>query len=91
MLNKYRRKIDRGTASIEILRPRRSKSLKDAAASFNLSYMFLSRYIKKKDAYEANPKSNEQRVQSLEFIHSSGTSYSRPSPPGDTVNDWAHV
>lgn len=34
----------------------RGKNLKDAAASCNLNYMSLSRYIKKKEAFQANPE-----------------------------------
>ncbi|XP_072403230.1 uncharacterized protein [Diabrotica undecimpunctata] len=62
MPNKYTRKTDRGTASVEIYVLAfeevrlRGKSLRDAAASYNLNYMSLSRYIKKKEVYHANPE-----------------------------------
>lgn len=62
MPNNYTRKTDRGTASVEIYDLAfeevrlRGKSLRDAAASYNLNYMSLSRYIKKKEAYQANPE-----------------------------------
>lgn len=62
MPNNYRRKTDKGTASVEIYDlafeevKLRNKSLRNAAASYNLNYMSLSRYIKKKEACQANPE-----------------------------------
>lgn len=61
MPNNYKRKTDKGTSSVEIYDLAfeevqfRGKSLRDAASSYNLNYMSLSRYIKKKVAYQANP------------------------------------
>lgn len=34
----------------------RGKSLREAAVSLNLNYMSLSRYIEKKESFEANPE-----------------------------------
>lgn len=56
----YKRKTDRGMSSIEIYDLAaeevllRQKSLRDAAASYNLNHSSLFRYIKKKKAFEAN-------------------------------------
>lgn len=54
MPNKYKRKTDRGMSSAEIYElafeevTLRGKSLRNAASSYNLNYMSLQRYIKKK-------------------------------------------
>lgn len=51
MPNKYKRKTDRGMASIEIYElafkevTLRGQSLRNAASSYNLNYMSLQRYI----------------------------------------------
>lgn len=60
MPNKYIRKTDRGMASDEIYELAfeevtiRGQSLRNAAFSYNLNYMSLSRYIKKKQAFQDN-------------------------------------
>ncbi|XP_022829429.1 uncharacterized protein LOC111359389 [Spodoptera litura] len=60
MPNKYTRKTDRGMASIDIYElafeevTLRGQSLRNAASSYNLNYMSLQRYIKKKQAFQDN-------------------------------------
>ncbi|CAH1961771.1 unnamed protein product [Acanthoscelides obtectus] len=58
--NKYVRKTDRGVSSAEIYELAfeevtfRVQSLRSAASAYNINYMSLQRYIKKKKAYQAN-------------------------------------
>ncbi|CAH1962164.1 unnamed protein product [Acanthoscelides obtectus] len=60
MPNKYVRKTDRGVSSAEIYELAfeevtfRGQSLRSAASAYNINYMSLQRYIKKKKAYQAN-------------------------------------
>ncbi|VEN49389.1 unnamed protein product [Callosobruchus maculatus] len=60
MPNKYVRKTDRGRSSAEIYElaceevTSRGQSLRNAASAYNLNYMSLQRYIKKKKLYQAN-------------------------------------
>nr|XP_023028069.1 uncharacterized protein LOC111516119 [Leptinotarsa decemlineata] len=61
MPNHYTRKTDKGNVSVEIYDLAyeeveiRGRSLRDAASPYNINYMSLSRFIKKKEAYQANP------------------------------------
>lgn len=60
MPNNYTRKTDRGMASVDIYElafeevSLRGQSQRKAASSYNLNYMSLQRYIKKKQAINDN-------------------------------------